>query len=475
MRCLLLLLFICTSAGLTLSAETASAEDCTPYLACESDVQISLPTNSCEVTLDPAWFGYAYSSCGATPTMTLSSYGPFGPGTHTVWVYAWIGGTYAYCWSNFTVEDRTFPTVSCEDQIVYTDDPTVINVTTDAFTVVDNCDVLYDLTVWDSDAGGYGTIDMQYTAIDGAGNSSSCISKYSSRPLVEPYCSADGNDYYEYINRVQLTGRTTLDNTSGRDGGYGYYVNHSASLAIGETNTISLSPGYNFSSYTEYWRVYIDINDDNVFSGSELVFQNSGSGTQVGTFNTPGTIYNIGSHRMRVIMSYGGYTNPCNTSFYGEVEDYMINTSFYVIWPGWGWREATTDELADLRAEAAYQAELALEAGIGSNGSLTQETLSLDNELDRTPTASAEEITIYPNPVPQGQQPNLELPANHGVSQLLISNSIGQRLGQQEVLYYGAHQLSVEMGNSINQAGMYLVTGMDKDGNRLWTKRLLMQ
>lgn len=470
------LFFCCTSAGLALSAETV-AEDCAPIVACEASVQIALPVNSCEVALEEDWFlAGAWSTCGATPAINLSSYGPYGPGSYSVLVYAWVGGTYNVCASNFIVEDKTDPVVSCEDQIIYTNDPSVINVSLDAFTAEDNCEIAYDISVYDDGTSGYGTTDMQFTASDAAGNSASCISKYSLRPLSDPYCNVDGNDYYEYIERVRLVGRTTLDNTSGRDDGYGYYVNHSASLAIGESNTITLTPGYSFGGYTEYWRVYIDINDDNVFSGSELVFSTSGFGAQTGSFTTPGTIFTSGSHRMRVVMSYGGYTSPCSSSFYGEVEDYVVNTGYYIFWPGWGWRESTTDDMVNLDAEAAYQAELALEEEYNStpNQSLSRPVVAL---ADSRPTpVNAAEAVLFPNPVPVGQTPQIQLPDQHGVQLLQVTNSIGQRMGQLDINDQSAQTLSLNSkGLKLQQAGTYLLSAIGKEGELLWTKRLLVQ
>jgi hypothetical protein len=89
--------------------------------------------------------------------------------------------------------------------------------------------------------------------------------------------------------------------------------------------SVSLTPGFTGSSYTEYWKIWIDYNKDGDFADSgEEVFSKSGSSAVTGSFTVP-TSASSGSTRMRVIMKYSSAATACGTFTYGEVEDYTVN------------------------------------------------------------------------------------------------------------------------------------------------------
>jgi hypothetical protein len=98
----------------------------------------------------------------------------------------------------------------------------------------------------------------------------------------------------------------------------------SANLSYG-SNTIQYSAGFLSSSYLEYWRVFIDYNQNGVFETNERVVSRSSrsSGTLSSSFNVP-TSALTGPTRMRVSMKYNSYQDPCETFSYGEVEDYTV-------------------------------------------------------------------------------------------------------------------------------------------------------
>ena len=130
---------------------------------------------------------------------------------------------------------------------------------------------------------------------------------------------------FEWIEQVQLA---DLNNTSGNDGGYGDYTALSASLALGNSYELTLTPGYAGGAYEERWRVYIDFNQNGVFEHpAERVAQVRGTGEQTVSLMIPADVL-TGETRMRVIMSYGSHRRPCADNFEGEVEDYtlMLNT-----------------------------------------------------------------------------------------------------------------------------------------------------
>lgn len=139
------------------------------------------------------------------------------------------------------------------------------------------------------------------------------------------YCasvSADAST--EWIERVQLN---TLDNESGNNDGFAAFTDQGTTLTIGEPYPITLIPGFSFFAYAEYWRVWIDLDNDAQFeSPSELVFDagETSNDTVTGTLIVPGGSA-PGSTRMRVIMKYDGAAEGCEDGYdYGETEDYCV-------------------------------------------------------------------------------------------------------------------------------------------------------
>jgi hypothetical protein len=152
-----------------------------------------------------------------------------------------------------------------------------------------------------------------------------CLTSCGPPPPPPPpsYCSANGtNSSYEWINKVVLG---SINNTSGNNAGYGNYTALSTSLTAGSSYTTNLTPGFAGSAYLEYWRVWIDYNNDLDWNDAgEQVGQGTGSSTVNITFTVPaGTA--SGAKRMRVAMKYGGYAANCGSFTYGEVEDYTVN------------------------------------------------------------------------------------------------------------------------------------------------------
>ncbi|UII28631.1 M4 family metallopeptidase [Fulvivirga maritima] len=164
-------------------------------------------------------------------------------------------------------------------------------------------------------------------AFDEAENTSTAAAASFTTSGTPPasYCSSSGsNSSYEWIDLVQLG---SISNSTTADGGYGDYTALSTDLTPGDSYTINFSAGFSNSSYTEYWRVWIDFNHDGDFtdSGEQLVSGSSSSaGTLSGTFSVPASVM-LGTTRMRVTMRYGGTPSSCGSFTYGEVEDYTVN------------------------------------------------------------------------------------------------------------------------------------------------------
>jgi bacillolysin len=163
------------------------------------------------------------------------------------------------------------------------------------------------------------------TVCSGSTSAFSGSATFTTAAATVSYCASNGkNASYEWIDLVQYGG---INQSSGSDGGYKDNTGLTANVTRGASTTIYFSAGFSGSSYTEYWRVWIDFNQDGDFadSGEQLVSgSSSSSGTLSSTFTIPSTAL-LGKTRMRVSMKYGSAPGPCESFSYGEVEDYSVN------------------------------------------------------------------------------------------------------------------------------------------------------
>ena len=168
-----------------------------------------------------------------------------------------------------------------------------------------------------------GTFDVALTAANAAGSDTETKVDYID-VAETPYCDSSGNSQsYEYIAGVAVA---DLNNTSGASP-YTDFTSYTANITQDGTVSVSLTPGFASSSYTEYWKIWIDYNGDHDFEDAgEEVFSGSGSSTVTGSFTVPAAAP-IGPTRMRVSMSYSTYASYCGTFSYGEVEDYTAQIS----------------------------------------------------------------------------------------------------------------------------------------------------
>ena len=162
-------------------------------------------------------------------------------------------------------------------------------------------------------------------AFDAAGNASLASNTTSFTTLANTvtYCSSKGsNANYEWIDYVAFGG---VSKTSSNNGGYGNHTATTGNLNFGN-NTIVFSAGFSSSSYTEFWKVWIDFNQNGTFESSEEVVSGSSSSSAnlSATFAVP-TSAKTGLTRMRVSMKWDASQTACETFAYGEVEDYTVN------------------------------------------------------------------------------------------------------------------------------------------------------
>lgn len=139
------------------------------------------------------------------------------------------------------------------------------------------------------------------------------------------YCTAGGNNAsYEWIKTV------TIGSFTNNSGGAGYsdFTSQVINLAAGSSNSVNLVPGFSGTTYSEYWRIWIDLNADGDFTDAgEQLFNGGPSNSAVsGTLSIP--LSATGTTRMRVMMKYSSApTSPCEAFAYGEVEDYTVTFS----------------------------------------------------------------------------------------------------------------------------------------------------
>ena len=167
-------------------------------------------------------------------------------------------------------------------------------------------------------------------ARDAAGNlsaSSNTVNVTTLANTTVTYCTSQGNNTAdERIGRVQFG---TINNASTGTAGYENFTTISTNVVRGTSNTITITPTWTGSVYSEGYAVFIDYNNDGDFTDSgETVFTRTATtATPVsGSFTIPaGTT--TGAKRMRVSMKYNGVPTSCEAFSYGQVEDYTINVT----------------------------------------------------------------------------------------------------------------------------------------------------
>jgi hypothetical protein len=169
-----------------------------------------------------------------------------------------------------------------------------------------------------------GTHEITAEVFDSAGLSASksVTVTVQAAQTTPAYCDANSKySNYEWISGVTFAGTQKI---SGGGSGYSDFTSTVFDVTAGDTVVVELKPGYASSNYNEYWEIWIDANNDGMFSSSELLFNGSGSSIVSGSLAVPDV---TGQRRMRVVMHYGssGMANGCGTFTYGEVEDYTIN------------------------------------------------------------------------------------------------------------------------------------------------------
>ncbi len=142
-----------------------------------------------------------------------------------------------------------------------------------------------------------------------------------------PYCASAGSSIAdEWIGEFQF-GDINNNSVTTTTAGYTDFTNLSTTVLTASTYPISISQTYSGPAYPEYFRVWIDYNQNGTFENTELVFNKNSSTTpnsNTGNITIPSDALS-GSTRMRVSMRYNNSPTPCQTFQFGEVEDYCVN------------------------------------------------------------------------------------------------------------------------------------------------------
>jgi chitodextrinase len=142
------------------------------------------------------------------------------------------------------------------------------------------------------------------------------------------YCTSLGSSTAdEKIGKVVFG---TISNTSTGTAGYENFTALSTNVLRGTAYTITITPNWTSTIFSEGYAVWIDYNGNGVFTDAgEKVWTKAASTTTpvTGTFTIPATA-TLGAKRMRVQMNYNATpTSSCQTFTYGQVEDYTVNIS----------------------------------------------------------------------------------------------------------------------------------------------------
>ncbi len=279
-----------------------------------------------------------------------------------------------------------------------------------------------------------GVHTITYTTTDACGNTATESFNITINQCTAPrqeVCSSKGIfDQYLWINQVSCG---SINNTSGRNGGYGDFTNLSTTMAANSIQTLNVSPAYNGGPYGTYWTTWIDYNQDGDFLDSnEKIFNFSHTKPLRINFRVPPTA-KPGKTVMRVAMKNGGYANSCGGFNYGEVEDYSVVISSSLSNQVVSQSRSSNETTIEILEDNTY-GDMVVEIGEGS---------------------SIPSMTAYPNPVSDQLTIDLNNMLKDNAT-LTIYNSIGQTIHRQAVDNTNYQQLLINVKDY--KDGIYFIS-----------------
>ncbi|MBI4646354.1 MAG: hypothetical protein HY738_07125 [Bacteroidia bacterium] len=152
--------------------------------------------------------------------------------------------------------------------------------------------------------------------------------EYKKNFVAASYCSVYAI-CDEYIYQVQVGSINNISNCT--SGGYEDYTGLSTDMTIGQSYSITVINGYGYLS--DECGIWVDWNQDADFNdvNETIVVSNSpgngellGDGPYTATI-TPSGGANTGPTRIRIRIVWAETPSPCDSSTWGETEDYTIN------------------------------------------------------------------------------------------------------------------------------------------------------
>lgn len=151
-------------------------------------------------------------------------------------------------------------------------------------------------------------------------------------PAID-YCPAEASfPWHDWISAVKIGG---FEQFSGKSSFSDFSQNTLIELAAGKDEPIVLTAAFSYTTFEEFWKIWIDTNRDGIFDDqNEVVFHGITAEPPVGTpsktisgsLKIPADAL-AGPTRMRVIMQRGQFAGPCGGIHFGEVEDFLVNIS----------------------------------------------------------------------------------------------------------------------------------------------------
>ena len=248
------------------------------------------------------------------------------------------------------------------------------------------------------------------------------------------YCELRGsNTSFEWIESTTIGQQTHI---SGNNGGLGLFWDYHFTVMSGEDYNLYVQPHFNGTPFGEYYRIWVDWNQDGDFSDAgEVVHSEGPSGSAVNTNLHIPVDAVVGTTRIRIAMKYGSLPPDCGIYGYGETEEYSLE-----IVPA-------TTPLDDL-----------VQGRILGTG---------DTDIDKR-----EAIFAYPNPA--DEQVRLQLPksANSNICRLEVLDTKGQvvfsRIIEQE-----NRESTIQLNTRHWPMGVYEVRLIDEQ--QVYTTRLVIQ
>ncbi len=165
------------------------------------------------------------------------------------------------------------------------------------------------------------------TSLTGDGNpSNDAVTSEIENLICQPAGNCSAGHGFRLFSIAEINNPSSCE-------GYGDFTNLIANLAPNSTTPLTITT--NFGG--QFIKVWIDYNDDSIFTANEVVVDNyqiapgqgPGSYTETLDLVVPAGAA-IGEHRMRAKSNWNGPvpTNACDETAFGETEDYTANIGF---------------------------------------------------------------------------------------------------------------------------------------------------